>query len=202
LGKLWAWISAHVLLELKIVTIGVTGAIVTFWTKGKVKRWLRNFLDRFQGLKPEEKNLISQSVSLLVLGLGLSKTLNLMGVDWITIGQGALAGLGGALLTFLLTFLVKNPGVAGNIPFGNLFAGIGIVLSGTFRTGDKIELEVDGKLVRGEIQDIGMSRTRLEVEDNGVKQEVLISNSYLSGKNVVRRLARGHPEDPDKKRGT
>lgn len=200
------WLAKNILPELKIIGIGAAGAVVTFWVKAHAESFTQKVLAGFEELLPRQKNFIVNMVGVGVMAIAMSKTLNFMGLDWLTIGKGAMLGLGTTVLTLLLTMLTKAPGLINNLPFTDLISGVSMVFSSPVEEGDLVELPIDDKgekNVRGIVREIGLQRTRVEIEaEDGSKRDALIKNSVITEAKVITRqggAAQAAPQTPSGK---
>jgi small-conductance mechanosensitive channel len=151
-----------------LLSLCVTAALVLaiWWGASLLERSLLKISHATTGqpTRTARLHLLSRLLRYTVWGIGTMVVLNQAGID-----LSSIALLGGAV-AFGLGFGLQNV-------FSNFISGIIILLEGTLRVGDFVDLESG---VRGHVREIAMRHTRVTTND---VIDVLVPNSeFINGR--------------------
>ncbi len=153
-------------LSLFVVIKGATLLILLIWLASVVSRFIQSRLSVSKNLTPSIKSLISQAVKIALFFTAVLFAMNIVGIDLtaLAVFSGALGvGIGFGLQAI----------------FSNLVSGIIMLLEGSIKVGDFVELE-SGLI--GEVREINTRATLVTTNDN---IDILVPNSQFINGQVV-----------------
>lgn len=149
------------LLDIVLVFVVIAGVITVAWLASRMTRLL---LRRVKSLDPSQRLLTEKLVSLAIWALAV-----LIGIDLLGIDLTALAVFSGAFGLAIGFGLQKT--------FGNLIAGIILLMDKSIKPGDVIAIaDQSGATTFGEIRKIGIRAVSITTRD---QKEYLIPNENL-----------------------
>lgn len=142
---------------------GIMFLIFLIWLANQVSEYTKSRIYKAKNLTPSVKTLYAQVVKLVALFVAVIIALNAVGIDLTALAVffGAIGvGIGFGLQTI----------------FSNLISGVIILLEGSIKVGDFVELDSG---ITGEVKDINTRATVITTNDN---VDILVPNSqFING---------------------
>lgn len=141
-------------------------AIALVWGASFFSRLIETRLSKSERMTPSVRGLFGQLIRILMIGIAIFITLNMIGIDLtaFAVFTGALGvGIGFGLQSI----------------FSNFVAGIIIILEKTLKVGDFVDLESG---ITGEVREINVRSTLITTNDN---IDMLVPNSEFINKRVI-----------------
>lgn len=153
-------------LSLYMIIKGLLVLILLLWLAAAISSFVQTRVAKAAGLTPSVQTLIGQSVRVVLLFLAILLAMNAIGVDLTALA--VFSGAVGVGIGFGLQAI-----------FSNLVAGIIMLLEGSIKVGDFVELESG---VTGEVREINIRSTRVTTNDN---VDILVPNAEFINKQVT-----------------
>ncbi len=153
-------------LSLFLIIKGATLLVLLIWLASLISRFIQSRLGRSQNLTPSVKSLINQAVKIGLFFAAVMIVMNIVGIDLtaLAVFSGALGvGIGFGLQAI----------------FSNLVSGIIMLLEGSIKVGDFVELESG---LNGEVREINTRATLVTTNDN---IDILVPNSEFINNRVT-----------------
>ncbi len=153
-------------LSLYLIIKGATLLVLLVWFASLISRFIQSRLGRSQNLTPSVKSLINQAVKIGLFFAAVMIVMNIVGIDLtaLAVFSGALGvGIGFGLQAI----------------FSNLVSGIIMLLEGSIKVGDFVELESG---LNGEVREINTRATLVTTNDN---IDILVPNSEFINNRVT-----------------
>lgn len=153
-------------LTLYMVIKGLIILGLLFWLAALISRFIQARVNQQQNLTPSVRSLISQTVRIALVFAAVMLAMNAIGVDLtaLAVFSGAIGvGIGFGLQAI----------------FSNLVAGIILLLEGSIKIGDFVELESG---LTGEVREINTRSTLVTTNDN---VDILVPNSEFINNRVT-----------------
>jgi potassium-dependent mechanosensitive channel len=153
-------------LSLFLIIKAATLLILLIWVASLASRFVQSRLSRSQNLTPSVKSLINQAVKIGLFFAAVMIVMNIVGIDLtaLAVFSGALGvGIGFGLQAI----------------FSNLVSGIIMLLEGSIKVGDFVELESG---LNGEVREINTRATLVTTNDN---IDILVPNSEFINNRVT-----------------
>ncbi len=149
-----------------MVIKGLAMLILLIWIASAVSRFVQSRLTHADTLTPSVKTLIGQSVRIVLLFAAIMLAMSAIGIDLTTLA--VFSGAVGVGIGFGLQAI-----------FSNLVAGIIMLLEGSIKVGDFVELESG---LTGEVQAINIRSTQVTTNDN---VDILVPNAEFINNRVT-----------------
>ncbi len=153
-------------LSLYMVIKGFFLLIMFLWLASAFTGFVQTRVARSESLTPSVQTLIGQTVRVFLLFLAIMLAMNAVGVDLTALA--VFSGAVGVGIGFGLQAI-----------FSNLVAGIIMLLEGSIKVGDFVELESG---LTGEVREINIRSTRVTTNDN---VDILVPNAEFINKQVT-----------------
>ncbi|AML52131.1 mechanosensitive ion channel family protein [Falsihalocynthiibacter arcticus] len=153
-------------LSLFTVIKGATILVLLIWIASVFSRFVQSRLNMSKDLTPSVRSLIAQAVKIGLFFTAVMVAMNIVGIDLtaLAVFSGALGvGIGFGLQAI----------------FSNLVSGIIMLVEGSIKVGDFVELESG---LRGEVREINTRATLITTNDN---IDILVPNSQFINNPVV-----------------
>ena len=140
--------------------------VVLIWLASVITRFVQTRLGRAENLTPSVRSLIAQSVRIAMLFAAVVIAMNVVGVDLTALA--VFSGAVGVGIGFGLQAI-----------FSNLVSGVIMLMEGSIKVGDFVELESG---LTGEVREINTRSTLVTTNDN---VDILIPNSEFINARVT-----------------
>ena len=140
--------------------------VVLIWLASVISRFVQSRLSLAENLTPSVRSLITQSVRIVMLFTAIVIAMNIVGIDLTALA--VFSGAVGVGIGFGLQAI-----------FSNLVSGVIMLLEGSIKVGDFVELESG---LTGEVREINTRSTLVTTNDN---VDILIPNSEFINARVT-----------------
>ena len=163
-SKLTSWLDV-IITNLPNLLLAIVVFLGAFWLSKKINQWLSRILHA-QVNQPSLRNLISNMISIVIIGLGMLLALNLLNLDKALTSILAGAGVAGLAI-----------GLALQGALSNTFSGIFLSVKEILNVGDFVE--TNGYI--GVIDEINLRFVKLREPDNNyvvIPNKMIVENPF------------------------